>query len=184
MVERARRVVIRAYMGYGGGGATRNTGFRGYGRTSNGGPAQAWHGWPERVPSVVERLRGVVIESRPAAEVIHNQDGEDTLFYVDPPYLVETRGARERVYSVEFEREEHGDLAQVLHEAQGMVIVSGYPSAYYDGDLYADWHRVEREALADGAARRTEVLWISPRAWEARTRQAALWVPQEVGVWA
>jgi DNA adenine methylase len=35
----------------------------------------------------------------------------------------------------------------------------------YDG-LYADWMRVERETLADGARKRTECLWLSPKTME------------------
>jgi DNA adenine methylase len=42
-----------------------------------------------------------------------------------------------------------------------MVVLSGYPSELYDDALH-DWRRVEREALADGAAKRVEVLWLNP----------------------
>ena len=44
-----------------------------------------------------------------------------------------------------------------------MVILSGYPSDLYDAAL-TGWRRVEREALADGAKKRVEVLWINPAA--------------------
>jgi DNA adenine methylase len=36
----------------------------------------------------------------------------------------------------------------------------------YDQAL-AGWRRIEREALADGARKRTEVLWINPAACNA-----------------
>jgi hypothetical protein len=49
---------------------------------------------------------------------------------------------------------------QVLHELSGRVVVSGYPSQIYE-DLYAGWRRVERQALADGARKRVEVLWMN-----------------------
>ena len=52
-------------------------------------------------------------------------------------------------------------LAEVLHGLRGMVIVSGYRCDLYDR-LYAGWRMHERIAHADGARRRTEVLWISP----------------------
>jgi DNA adenine methylase len=41
------------------------------------------------------------------------------------------------------------------------VIISGYPCDLYDQELYPDWLRDEREHFADGAARRTEVLWMN-----------------------
>jgi DNA adenine methylase len=52
-----------------------------------------------------------------------------------------------------------------------MVVLSGYPAALYD-DALADWTRVEREALADGARPRLEVLWINP-ACSARLRETS-----------
>lgn len=41
------------------------------------------------------------------------------------------------------------------------MVLSGYPCALYDEELYADWQRVERPHLADGGRPRTEVLWIN-----------------------
>ena len=40
------------------------------------------------------------------------------------------------------------------------VYVEPYACSLYDDELYAGWRRVEREALADGALKRTEVLWM------------------------
>ena len=40
---------------------------------------------------VSARLRRVVVLNRPALDVIKTQDGPNTLFYLDPPYLHETR---------------------------------------------------------------------------------------------
>jgi D12 class N6 adenine-specific DNA methyltransferase len=54
----------------------------------------------------------------------------------------------------------HRQLAQVLHSVKGMVVLSGYPCALYDTELYPDWYRVERQHLADCARKRTEVLWL------------------------
>lgn len=50
------------------------------------------------------------------------------------------------------------------------------PSTFYDEQLEG-WHRVEREAMADGARPRTEVLWINPKcaaALDARARGGPL----------
>lgn len=46
-----------------------------------------------------------------------------------------------------------------------MVVLSGYPSDLYDHAL-PNWTRVQRDALADGARKRVEVLWINPAASE------------------
>ncbi len=55
----------------------------------------------------------------------------------------------------------HRVLAGVLKGLCGMVVLSGYPCALYDEELFKDWHRVEKEALADGARKRIEVLWFN-----------------------
>jgi DNA adenine methylase len=131
--------------------------------------AEIWNDLPEGLAFAVERLRGVVIESRPALQVMATHDGPDTLHYVDPPYSHETRARANRrpdsggVYRHEMTGDEHVELLTFLRGLRGMVVLSGYPLDVYDA-LLPDWRRVEREALADGALPRTEVLWINPAA--------------------
>ncbi len=57
--------------------------------------------------------------------------------------------------------EQHRELAELLHIAKGMVVLSGYPCDLYDLELYPGWKRVARKAFADGAKERTEVLWLN-----------------------
>jgi DNA adenine methylase len=57
-----------------------------------------------------------------------------------------------------------------------MVVLSGYPSELYDR-LYGDWHREEREALAENAAKRTEVLWFNVAATAALDGQTLFAAP-------
>ena len=102
---------------------------------------------------------------------MRNHDREDTLVYADPPYLPETRSGKTRkdgtkkhhVYVHEMSVEEHEELLEVLNDLKGMVILSGYPSEMYDR-LLPGWVKVERDAWADGARRRREVLWLNSRA--------------------
>jgi DNA adenine methylase len=174
-VERARRLLIRAAMSWGSDGATRprSSGFRARMR-SNSAPSMEWASWPETVPAIVERLRGVVIENRDALELIPRLDDVDTLFYGDPPYPMGTRSAvrweSDRSYRHELTDEQHRELAQVLRSVRGMVVLSGYGCELYDEELYPDWHRTTRAALADGARARTECLWLNPAAVRALER--------------
>jgi len=64
---------------------------------------------------------------------------------------------------------DHMALAECLRSLAGMVVVSGYDCEMYQ-ELYGDWHKTTREALADGARARTECLWSSANA----VRQEAL----------
>jgi DNA adenine methylase len=54
-----------------------------------------------------------------------------------------------------------------------MVVLSGYPCDLYDKELYADWVRVERQAFADGAKQRTEVVWMNEHCAKALAEQEA-----------
>lgn len=94
---------------------------------------------------------------------ISKYDDPGTLFYVDPPYLPETRTAHDKGYRHEMTPDEHRQLADVLRSVRGMVVLSGYDSPLYR-ELYADWRVTACAARGEKAVARTEVLWISPRA--------------------
>jgi DNA adenine methylase len=178
-LERARRLCVLSFQGFGSTGVLlagddrgRTTGFRANSNRSGKHPASDWAGFPDALQLVVERLRGVVIECRPALRVIEQNDSAETLFYIDPPYVAATRSKKNKhdlsyhCYRHELSDMQHGELLSALRKACGFVIVSGYPTARYNDALH-DWRRVETAALADGARARTEVLWINPRAVEA-----------------
>ncbi len=164
-LEQARRTVVRSFMGFGSDSASgTKTGFRANGNRQSAHPAKDWSNYPAAVAAFCERLQGVVIECRPALEVLLQQDGPEALHYCDPTYLPETRKESMirtgKGYRHEMTEDDHRRLSEVLHAAQGMVVLSGYPSAMYD-QLYGDWQTVERKALADGGSERVEVLWLN-----------------------
>ncbi|MDQ3607195.1 MAG: DNA adenine methylase [Gemmatimonadota bacterium] len=184
-VEQSRRTLVKSFMGFGSGSVhdprprgmrTRAstwkapTGFRANATRSGAAPATDWARYPDQLQHFVERLRGVVIENRNAVEVIQQHDRADCLHYVDPPYPFSTRSSirgsweEQRIYRYEMTDDAHRELARVLHGVEGMVVISGYRCELYDVELYPDWRRVERTALADGARKRTEVLWLNPAA--------------------
>ena len=173
-VERARRLLIRSFMGHGsdGGSGIYRTGFRAASNRSGTTPAHDWRNYPPALGQIVERLKGVVIEHRPALQVMARHDGPDTLHFVDPPYLVSTRSRANRrpdnggVYRHELTEEQHVELLAALQELAGMVVLSGYPSELYE-DMLPGWLRIDREAFADGALARTECLWLNPAAQAA-----------------
>jgi len=158
-VEQARRTVVRSFMGFGSNSHNKATGFRSNSHRSGTTPAQDWRNYPSSFGAIMDRLRGVCIENRSAIEVMQPHDSARTLFYVDPPYVSETRD-KGSDYRHEMTNEDHRALADYLHSVAGSVCLSGYPCALYD-ELYGDWRRVERKALADGARKRTEVLWMN-----------------------
>lgn len=176
-VESARRLIVRSFLGFGVAGAIgRVTGFRSNSNRSGTTPAHDWVNYPDALVAIIERLKGVVIEKRPAIEVMEVQDSADTLHYLDPPYVSDTRSQKKlgdglyHSYNHELTDADHAELLAFIQTLEGYVVLSGYPSEMYD-DALSRWHRIERDALADGAAPRTEVLWINPRCWRAKTRE-------------
>lgn len=159
-IERARFLVVRSFMGFGSNGHARKTGFRANSNRNGTTPAKDWANYPASLEAVVERLRGVIVENKDAVDVMRQHDSPQTLHYVDPPYVPETRD-RGSDYNHEMTVEQHADLLSYLASVSGMVVLSGYPSELYENSL-SEWTRVVREALADGARKRTEVLWLNP----------------------
>lgn len=165
-IEQARRLIYRSFAGFGADAITAvwATGFRDSMTGGERSPAGDWAKWPDVIAAITDRLRGVVIENRPALDVISKHDTSNTLFYCDPPYPHSTRvGHVKRKHSYRFEMsdDDHRGLAAALRSVKGMVVVSGYDCPLYD-ELFGDWNRVKRETHADGARDRTEYLWMSP----------------------
>jgi DNA adenine methylase len=164
-VERARRTFIRSEMGFGSGGATKgSTGFRIDAKRGYATAAHVWAGIPEHLRSFGLRLQGVLIENRPALQVMFQHDSPDTLFYIDPPYIHSTRKMRDAVYRHEMTDGDHVDLLDAVLELKGMAIISGY-----DHPLYVDrlkgWRRAEKNARVSagrGTRLAMEMIWISP----------------------
>jgi DNA adenine methylase len=173
-VEKARRLIVRYRQVFGGQGQKAAPGQWSYSviqsRRSMAGAVSHWlSAIDEVLPLVVERFRRVQIENLPWQEIVRRYDTSETLFYCDPPYMPSTRNSHGQ-YAYEMTVEEHRELAEVLNNVKGHVVLSGYASPEYD-EWYAGWERVEFGAtvstrLDKGRSRdrRTEVLWIKPTA--------------------
>ena len=96
--------------------------------------ASAWLNAVAGLADVHSRLQRVSILNRDALDVIRQQDGSRTLFYLDPPYLGETRTADD-VYSFEMCAKQHETLLETILACKGRVMLSGYRSDLYDRRL-------------------------------------------------
>ncbi len=126
----------------------------------------AWLNVIDGLPDVHQRLRNVVILNQTATEVIRKQDGENTLFYCDPPYVHETRSTTGE-YAFEMTEAQHRELLDLLSGIAGRFMLSGYPS-----ELYSEWEQrfgwKRHEFLIDNKASsskiketKTECLWCN-----------------------
>jgi DNA adenine methylase len=127
--------------------------------------ASAWITAIEGLPAVHARLRRVVVLNKPALDVIRSQDGEKTLFYLDPPYPHETRTACAVYGEFEMSKDDHKALLDLLRTCKGKVMLSAYGSVFYDMAL-SSWNRHDFDLpnnAAGGKAKRrmTEVIYTN-----------------------
>jgi DNA adenine methylase len=177
-VERARRMVARSFMGFGSNAHNIcvKTGFRSHSKRCGSTPAHDWVGLPTALRAVAERFQGVTIENRDALEVMRQHDGPETLHYLDPPYVHETRSSRlsgrndYHGYKHEMTDAQHAVLLAGAREMQGMVVLSGYPHSLYD-DALPGWQRILHVNHTVGARKRTEALWLNSAAQRGRRQR-------------
>ncbi|MGA2257233.1 MAG: DNA adenine methylase [Thermoguttaceae bacterium] len=126
--------------------------------------ASAWMSAVDGLPQVAERLKRVVILNKDALDVIRQEDGLQTLFYLDPPYLHETRVAID-TFAFEMTDLQHSQLLEVIKTCKGKVMLSGYHSPLYDQEL-SDWRCQEfqidnKASSAKTKPVMTECVWMN-----------------------
>lgn len=124
------------------------------------------------IPSIVERIRNVTIENNDWRKVMAAFDTPETVFYLDPPYVPETR--KSGTYHHELTIDDHADLVKQLLSMQGRAILSGYSHEVYKPLEDAGWTRLEINYTSSAAGhtrhkkavqesmKRVECLWLHP----------------------
>ena len=100
---------------------------------------------------VHNRLMRVQIEYLPAVKLIDYYDTPDTLFYCDPPYVMDTRANTE--YMHEMTNDDHVELVEKLLTIKGMCAISCYDHPIYKPLLNAGWNKVTKEVVCNAAGR-------------------------------
>jgi DNA adenine methylase len=147
-VERARRFFVVARFSFSG---LIGSSFGICVTGSKGGMVQkasAYQGVLAILPRLSERMISVLIENRDFRDIIRLYDTESTFFYLDPPYVPETR--RNGAYKHEMTSEDHGLLVEMLCGIKGKVMLSGYPSELYDS---LGWRKQEWTVTCNAAGR-------------------------------
>lgn len=126
------------------------------------GDVNAWETAVEQIPDLSARLQDVYIFCKPGLDVIRTFNTENTVAYVDPPYLQTTRYSK-NIYDYEMNDDQHKKLCEVLVGFKGKVIISGYDSEMYN-TYFAEWTKVTRQIVnhssqAKNKEYKTEILW-------------------------
>jgi len=87
--------------------------------------ARRWINAVDRLYAAAERLQLVQIESGPWEKVVKLYDGEDTLFYVDPPYVMTTDPYPQ---TPKWTWQNYASLLRTLSQVKAKVALSTYPN--------------------------------------------------------
>lgn len=134
--------------------------FRGSGDSR--GPGNVFAKSVSTLPDVAKRLQGVVIENTDALDLIERWDKPDTVMYLDPPYVGETRTARD--YTVENAGIDfHKALVEIISQSKARIILSGYDHHAYSP--LSDWNKLTTQSQTGAVSKTgqyaTETLWTN-----------------------
>lgn len=148
---------------------------------SSGGVASTSGGWMSvlsRFPKIHRRMINVLVENQDFRVILDKYDSPETLFYCDPPYVLESR--KGGCYAFEMQDKDHKELIQLLLSRKAKVVLSGYPTPMYKPLETAGWNvanwdvacnvvgRVRSYGMKGTGAtekfgqRRIECVWIKP----------------------
>ncbi|MCL5036894.1 MAG: DNA adenine methylase [Chloroflexi bacterium] len=152
----------------------------GYSRSSTAGgmamKCKAWISILELLPKIHERMMRVQIENRDFRKILEAFDGENTIFYLDPPYHKETR--KDGRYRCEMSIHDHKELISRLLSIKGKAMLSGYNHPDYKPLEDKGWRKIDHRTtcmavgktrcnglLGEGSVKkkysRTESIWIN-----------------------
>lgn len=117
-----------------------------------------WYRLPEWIIETAERLRKVQTECRPALEVIRRFDYSDVFMYIDPPYLLGTRSAKQ--YRHEMTDADQEELLNIILQSKAKIMISGYESDMYN-DYLQGWHKEHFASCAEHGKPRQETVWMN-----------------------
>lgn len=123
-----------------------------------------------------DRLTRVQITHQDAMDSILYWDSQKTVFYLDPPYYLDTR-VNKKVYAEEVDNDHHIRLVRLLLRIEGSAMLSGYDNAVYDPLVEQGWIKIHFRTACYAAARgrgsniqgkysalqkvpRTETIWV------------------------
>lgn len=156
-IEQARRTLVRYHQSFGTSNSSKNSwrNVRTY-----GGPrcATMWNCLPEIIVKCCDRLKEAQIENTDALTLIERYNSEDTLIYLDPPYLQNLR--KKNMYAFEMTDKQHIQMLNLIKKSKSKIILSGYDNELYSSEL-SEWTTAEKSTIAQMGLPRTEKLWMN-----------------------
>lgn len=104
---------------------------------------------------------GIVVHGDAISYLQNWRYDQVTFVYADPPYLMETRSSKRKLYTYEFgDVDQHEELLRVLKSLPCMVAISGYWSSLYESMLQG-WRSISFNAQTRSGRTAREWLWMN-----------------------
>jgi len=161
-IERARLMFVLHNQSFSGLGGTWGYGIAS--RDFKSKPSYNFRLRTKALEAVQERLRYVQVENLCFSKLIPKYDTPETLFYLDPPYVHDSR-VGDSLYRYELSDNMHNQLVEIMLGSDAMFILSGYENDIYkrlEENGYQKTIKQVKAAINSVRNERTEVLWISP----------------------
>ena len=164
-IEKARKFYISTMQA-----VNTNGGWSYAKRTSRRGMSARTSNWLSKVDKnlvdAVEKLRSIQVENLDFRNCIKKYDSKETLFYLDPPYVLGSRDSK-KGYKHEMSNEDHKTLVEILLSIEGKVIISGYENEIYKTIEGDDWNKKiigeysRRTVETEKNSYKNEVVWFN-----------------------
>lgn len=169
IVEQARRFAYVARASHGGEWGRSWSRSKGHSRRGMSSSVSRYLHLPETTIEIADRIKTTQIECLDGTELILQYDREDAVFFIDPPYMPETRKGAD-VYAHEMSVDQHEEMLKVLKGTKGRWLLCGYANPMYS-DMLSEFSRLERvvncrsNVTSDGtvakAPTRVETVWAN-----------------------
>ncbi len=157
-VERAYKFFVMSWMSHGG-YQPYKTGWSHSKNPVGPNKAMLFKNVSESLYEFSERLKEVQIENDDAIKLMKAYDFEDTLVYLDPPYVLNTR--KSKLYKFEMSDEAHIELLETVKGLKkAKVLISGYDNELYN-EYLSLWNKDNFKSLDGCGNRKNEVVWFN-----------------------
>jgi DNA adenine methylase len=153
-IDKAWAFFVKQNQGFSGKAGTQGNWGRALTETNNH-MAHTTSKWRSRLKLLTfwhERLSRVQIDCIDGIECIKYWDTPETVFYIDPPYVPDTRKDR-RLYKNESDLAYHERLVETILAAKGKVLLSCYDHPVYAPLAKAGWRKLTRETVCHMAGK-------------------------------
>lgn len=147
------------------------------GRTGSNASTRPWVNTIDKFPEFHQRVREVQIENSDFRAIFKNYDSPNTFFYLDPPYVLQTRSAGKQ-YRFELNLEDHVEFINAVLQLSGKCMISGYNHSSYDLLVESGWRKYDFlvKTQADHSITKSRAARLEGSTYQKEERTECLWL--------